>query len=456
MKRFILIISVLPLLLCCEREANPTIAKGDFDFTLSAQLPEMEIIDDSSANSTRAATQYTVKIKWAAGDKLSVINVTTGKILGGSLTSNASGTTTTFSGKLNGTVKAGDQIMYFYPAQGNSLEQDFTGAQVDFSSQKGTMGDVPICCYSLAVADGDSFNNMSVTFSFLMSYMMIGLSDIPAYAKINKVTLTNLSNAFTFALNASGTGFVLTPQTGNIVLSPATSASNFGVKTVYAAVPASSSMTRHVILETGTAVFSAPFTSAKIPNGSAYNTNVSGFLVDDLTISDASMREYCLAHFDSNGDGKLTMVEIAGVTKFPDQSEYPIPSDVREFHELQYFYGLTEMPSFKNCTQLEGITVPKGVELIPSETFYGCTTLVKVILKPTVPPVLGQNVFVGQAGDVILVVADDLLAGYQAADGWKELFDNFRTESNQGDANVEIETEDEDSMENERVEITVE
>jgi hypothetical protein len=156
-----------------------------------------------------------------------------------------------------------------------------------------------------------------------------------------------------------------------------------------------------------------------------------------------------------NNDGKLSMVEVAGVKSFPDQATYPIPSDVSNFRELEYFYGLTTLPSFKNCNKLEAITIPKQIKIIPNEMFYGCTTLVKVILKPLIPPQLGDNVFVGQAGSLILVVADDVVDDYQAADKWRNYFNNFRTESSQNNSNVEIDTEDEDSMEEERVDIII-
>ena len=162
-----------------------------------------------------------------------------------------------------------------------------------------------------------------------------------------------------------------------------------------------------------------------------------------------------MEHFDVNKDGKLSMVEVAGITAFPNQSEYPIPSDVSRFNELEYFYGLTRLPSFKNCNKLESITIPKQISVIPDEMFYGCTTLVKVILKPIVPPSLGNNVFVGQAGDLILVVADDAVADYQAAEGWRNYFNNFRTESSQNNSNVDIDIEDEDSMNEDRVDIII-
>ena len=79
-----------------------------------------------------------------------------------------------------------------------------------------------------------------------------------------------------------------------------------------------------------------------------------------------------------------------------------------------------------------------------------------MILKPTTPPVLGSNAFFGLTGSVILVVADDSVTDYQAAEGWKEFFNNFRTESSQNDSSVEIDTEDEDSMGNERIDIIIE
>ena len=94
--------------------------------------------------------------------------------------------------------------------------------------------------------------------------------------------------------------------------------------------------------------FSTAFSSAKLNNGYAYNTNVSGFLVDDLVFEDPAIRDYCLTHFDGNGDGKLSMVEVAGVTTFPDQTQYPLPTGIRRFNELQFFYSLTELPLFKN------------------------------------------------------------------------------------------------------------
>lgn len=284
---------------------------------------------------------------------------------------------------------------------------------------------------------------------------MLGLSDIPSSTKIESVTITNVTGSFDIMANSAGTGLALTPYTGNIKLTPASSASSTGVKTVYAAVPASASMERSVILETSTSTFTTAFTSAKLNNGYAYNTNVSGFLVDDLYISDDAMRAYCLEHFDADGDGRLSMVEVAGVASFPDQNLYPIPAGVRSFPELEYFYGLTQLPSFKNRKQLQTITIPAQITEIPDEMFYGCSTLIKVILRPDVPPLLGTDVFVGQAGALTLVVPDDSLDDYRAAEGWRDYFNLFKDDSTDGDVSVDIDMEDDTSMGSEDTDIQV-
>ena len=173
-------------------------------------------------------------------------------------------------------------------------------------------------------------------------------------------------------------------------------------------------------------------------------------------MADPKMQEYCLQHFDANGDGKLSMVEIAGVTEFPDQTQYPLPSGITSFDELEYFYSLTSLPSFKNQLKLQSITIPKQIASIPDELFYGCINLVKVTLRPTTPPALGNNVFTGIAGSLILVVDDDCVDDYQAADGWINYADCFRAISEEYDSSLDIDIEDDDNIGDDRVDIIIE
>ncbi len=399
-------------------------------------MPVLESEEEGSG--TKASTQYTVRIKWAAGDKLSVVNMTTGKILGGWLTANSSGTSTTFSGSLQGTVNEGDQIAYFYPAQDNTSEVAFLGIHVDMSNQKGTTGAVPLCVYSVVKAGSDSFQNAQISFGFLMSYIMIGMSDIPASAQIKRVTLTNVTSQFDLAINSGKTGFDITPTKGEIILAPdSQSASATGVKTMYAAIPESSATSRSIILETGTASFETAFTAAKLQNGYAYNTNISGFLNDDLSFEDYKVRDYCLTHFDTNGDGKLSMVEIAGVKSFPAA----LPEGILCFDELEYFYGLTELPSFAGQTNLTDVTIPKQITSIPAGMFSGCSSLVELYVNPTTPPTLGANAFGGTPANMLIIVADDSVDDYQSAEGWSTYAGQIVRTSNLSGSNVRINTE---------------
>lgn len=437
-----------------EKETLRTLAQGSFSFSLTGVLPELTEEKDSLAG--RAATQYTVRINWSKGDRLSVVNLTTGRLLGGHLAADAAGFSTTFSGTLQGTVNEGDRLAFLYPANESREEETaFDRFSVDFSQQPGTQGKVPLAVFSTLVADRTSFEKASLSFSYLMCYIMAGLSDIPASSPIETVTISGVTQSFDLAINGAKTGFDITPHPGEILLTLNQKASAAGVKTVYVAIPASAAVTRTIELNTGATCFSTLFTSAALQNGKAYNTNVSGFLVDDFIPKDESMRAYCLEHFDANKDGRLTLVEIAGVTAFPDPATAPLPDGITSFDELEFFYSLKELPSFEGQSSLERITIPRQVTAIPDRMFAGCSTLVKVTLLPEHPPVLGEEVFPGMEDRLQLIVSDSAVADYQAAEGWKDFFNNFRTPSGEDDTAVGIDTEDEHSMQDETIDIEI-
>ena len=438
---FFTFILLLLLLGSCTKNVPQIVAEGTFSASVVANLHEMPI-EEPELQETKAQTQYTVRIKWTSGDKLSVVNLTTGKLLGGFLSANETGFTSTFSGSLHGEVKAGDRIAYFYPASDNVSEIPFTGFTVDMSAQKGTATTVPLCVYSIVTADANSFQNASISFDFFMSYIMLGMSDIPATAQIKQVTLTNVTNCFDVFLNEDRTNFVLTRHVGDIVLTPGQTASATGVRTLYVAVPGSATATgRSIVLETNVVSFETGFTSASLNNGTAYNTNVTGFLVDDLSFEDSQVRAYCLSHFDSNRDGKLSMVEIASVATFPEE---PLPSEILCFNELEFFYGLTELPSFKNRKSMVSVAVPRQISSITAETFSGCSSLSEIRLKPENPPFLGNDAFYDTPGSLMMIVSDSSLPDYLSDPGWSNYHDQLTGESNVSGSSVRIHTEGED------------
>lgn len=422
----------------CSQAEAPVLASGDFNISLTASLPEMPVMEEEDDPAeTKASTQYTVRIKWNAGDKLSVVNMTTGKLLGGYLTANSSGTSTSFSGSLQGIVNNGDQIAYFYPAIDNVFEIDFPGFHIDMSSQLGTSDAVPLCVYSVVTANENSFSNAQISFSYLMSYIMVGMSDIPASTKIVSIQLTNVTDSFDVSINDGHNGFNVSPHTGIIVLTPNLSASAAGVRTIYVALPGAASAQRRILLETATTTYDTKFVSSALTNGYAYNTNVSGFLQDNLAFKDIRMMTYCMNHFDVNGDGKLSMVEVASVTSFPAA----LPEGILCFSELEFFYGLTEFPLFTNQTSLTEVAIPHQILAIPDNTFAGCSALTELYLRPTVPPMLGNNVFTDKSDDLKIIVPDESLAAYQTADGWKDLLSYIYGASEVPNSNVRINAE---------------
>lgn len=443
MKRFIILCGLLLLFSSCAKDAvekgGELLAEGDFLLSVSAELPEMPVINSNEwDDETRAYTQYTVRINWTAGDKISVVNLTTGKQLGGSLTAQSSGNSTSFSGSLKGTVTTGDRLAYFYPSQECQEESDFVGFQVDMSSQMGTMNDVPLCVYCVATADENSFQDAHLPFEFLMCYMMVALSDIPASAQIKSLTITNVANRLSITANGDNTGLSFSSTQGNIVLTPNRTASSSGVRMVYVAIPQSGAATRRIILETPVTSFDAAFGSSAISNGYAYNTNTPGFLQDDLSFEDYLVREYCLGCFDSNHDGKLSLVEIAGVTRFPSTA---IPQGVLSFEELGLFYGLESMPSLSNLTGLTSVAVPKQITALQDQLFQGCSSLVEIHMNPTTPPSLGSNVFSGLPDNYMIIVPDDSLQAYLASEDWAPYSEHIFPVSSANGNNIRITTE---------------
>ena len=442
MKHFFITIILLVLLsTSCSEKEQLVLASGNFNLSIVANLPEMQQVDGIMENpEAKAIAQYTVRTQWKVGDKISVVNLTTSKLLGGYLTANSAGSSTTFSGSVSGTINTGDRIAYLYPAQENANEINFTHILVDLSNQKGTINDVPLCVTGITTVNGTSFQDAKLSFNYQMCFMLIAMSDIPSEASIQSVRLTNVTNAIDLQINDGRTGFDTTPIQGDIVLTPDNTANSAGARTVYMAIPASPKVSsRRIILETGSNSFEASFGANAINNGIAYNTNVTGFLVDDIFFKDALLRTYCITYFDKNGDGKLSMVEIASASLFPSA----LPSNIICFDELEFFYGLTSLPFFTNQKNLTSITIPKQITSLQDGLFSGCSSLAIITLNSITPPSLGEGALLGTPDNQIIVVPDEAVDAYVSAIGWSDYATRIRGASTIGKSSVRIYTDDE-------------
>lgn len=343
----------------CTKDITST--KGDhpsFDFTLEATLNDLV----PSSEETKANVTSVARLTWKAGDKISVINLTTHKALGGSLTADKAGTTTTFSGTLSGVVNPDDKLAFLYPSQEYQQECDFNEALIDFSNQTGSSrNDMPICVYATTSAKGTHFSEASEKFDFLMSCLQFNCAGLEKSATIQNVDIENIGNAIT--LTISENGFNAVPTTGTIHLSPANyKVTSTGTKAFYVSIAQSpsSNSSRKITVTTDNEIKMGSFTSAELVTKKAYDTIVANF-VEIVPMNDPVFRTFCLQNFDTNGDGEISVDEAKAVTEidvehlYTSQAMFTAPttkaSDPSD--DIPYLDGIGYFTSLKvlNCRE---------------------------------------------------------------------------------------------------------
>ena len=160
-----------------------------------------------------------------------------------------------------------------------------------------------------------------------------------------------------------------------------------------------------------------------------------------ISFKDPLVKSICLANWDRDSDGELSEREAAAVTSlgrvFYDNQE------ITSFDELAYFTGLSEIgqSAFTNCSALTSISLPEGVTTIGDWAFFACSALKELTLPASVtsvgssafyrcfylnkliclapnPPACGEDIL-GLTREGWIVVPDESVGLYLAADGWK-------------------------------------
>ena len=105
-----------------------------------------------------------------------------------------------------------------------------------------------------------------------------------------------------------------------------------------------------------------------------------------IRFEDSNVGNICLSNYDSNGDGKLSLLEAASVTSL--SSAFTNNKSIVNFDELGYFTKLTEINgtntsngAFYGCTSLKKITIPENVRYLRYGAFYNCTGLEEITIK---------------------------------------------------------------------------
>ena len=93
-----------------------------------------------------------------------------------------------------------------------------------------------------------------------------------------------------------------------------------------------------------------------------------------IQFEDALVKAICITNWDKNEDGALSYEEAAAVTTIGTEFR---GKGIYAFNELQYFTGLTSIPSsaFSDCSELLSIKLPDNIISINDNAFVRCQSL---------------------------------------------------------------------------------
>lgn len=378
------------------RTESPAVAEPcEISCTMSATMPEFKVGGDPE---TKSSLESVVRVRWKKNDELSVINLTTGKQLGGCIKADNDGANSTFSPSgLHGTITAGDKLVFLLdndPGRRSATEKDFEPFTMDYSSQKGNSNEVPIVVYANYTAtENGTINAVNPEFNFLMGYVQLAVSALPASTSVTELGIENLNTRCQFSI--SNHEFVTTPQNGNITLSEAFTANSKGTNTRYFSCFTSPAQgeARNAHIHANSINHITAWLKAALSAGYYYQSVATGFTNENISFVDDTFKSYCVSHYDKNGDGEVSFAEAAAVTSFESFSAAE-KSSLKEVYELPYFFKGERIPDFEGCTALKQVILPGSLQTIQENAFKGCTGL-EVITIPSTVTTIGEGAFEG-------------------------------------------------------------
>ncbi len=328
-----------------EEQGQECTPLNEHVFSVSAFLPEIEQEPD-----TKGYLGSFISASWNKDDKVSVVNLTTGKILGGSLTADRAGIKATFNGTVTGSISAGDVISLLYPSFETTEETDFGTRNVSIAEQSQD-SKVPLVAYSTFTADNTdgTFADISLDFYYIISFLKINLANLPAGAALSKIQIRNIPNELSLSVNEAGDGFDAATdeeksamETINVSGSFTTSASGtlgFSV----GVMPSSASASRSILVTTEDGDdYLSSMASGQLASHKYYNTIASKFEIvgfsnnDEYGIYDLSSSSV-VDSYDEFASNVITGVEdnesdftLLNLSTFGYWTLKGLPADVAE------------------------------------------------------------------------------------------------------------------------------
>ena len=114
----------------------------------------------------------------------------------------------------------------------------------------------------------------------------------------------------------------------------------------------------------------------ELADGTVITISKTGQSADPNVIQfeDALVKAICITNWDTDGDGELSYEEAAAVTTIGTEFN---GKGIFAFDELQYFTGMTSIPSsaFSDCSELLSIKLPDNIISINDNAFVRCQSL---------------------------------------------------------------------------------
>lgn len=112
---------------------------------------------------------------------------------------------------------------------------------------------------------------------------------------------------------------------------------------------------------------------------------------DIIVFADMAAKYACVAKYDTNGDGEVSIEEAEAATSF--SGLFDNWKGVVSFNEINYFKNVHSLNGvFNGCNKLVSITIPESINNLGTNAFNGCSALTSVVLPPSITA-LGDYTF---------------------------------------------------------------
>lgn len=111
---------------------------------------------------------------------------------------------------------------------------------------------------------------------------------------------------------------------------------------------------------------------------------------------DPEVKRICIAAWDKDGDGELSMEEAAAVSSIG--TKFTNNKDIRDFKEFKFFKNIIVLGqvagfyvSFSNCTSLSSLELPESLVTLSYQAFFN-TGLKEITIPVNVKEIIGESI----------------------------------------------------------------